>query len=57
VVAGKARDDKRGFSRYIYLWDVRNDKVIDVMIVKVVFKATGDLRIITAYPASSHCDL
>jgi hypothetical protein len=53
VVKGPVKRGKRCYSRYVFLWDVSRDRMIDFMTVRVVFKATGDRRIITAYPADN----
>jgi hypothetical protein len=56
-IRGKIRSGKHCYSRVVYLWDVRRHRIIGTMIVRVVWRADGDRRIITAFPARTHCDL
>jgi hypothetical protein len=56
VVKGPVEDGKRSYSRYLYLWDVSCDRMIDFMTVRVIFKAAGDRRIVTAYPTDNNCN-
>ena len=51
VIAGREYDGKRCFSRYVYLWDYQRNRVVDFMTVRVVFRAQGSHKIISAYPS------
>lgn len=54
VVSGRPRHNKQCYSRYVYKWSYERNRVVDVMVVRVVFRSLGSHKIITAYP-SEHC--
>jgi hypothetical protein len=56
-VRGKVKDGKHCYSRVIYLWDLRRYRIVGTTIVRVLWRADGDRRIITAYPSDTHCDV